>query len=181
MYVKLLGEVNGIYNRLTLIDLFVSLLWVIVGLLLMTNPEMSNVIFSVTIGIIFILNSFNCLYSFFKRRDIILYNLNIIYGLVMLILGILSLIFKNILQVMLGIYFLILGLQKLTYGLLLKKYSETSWLLTFVVGVLFITMGIISFFSENIIMISGVCLLGYGLINIVNVILLRKRSRYYIV
>lgn len=180
MYEKFIGEVKGIYNTITLIDLCISLLCVIIGVILSANPSMGNQTASIILGVIFIANGVSSIFSFIKRGSIKLYNLNIIYGSFMIVLGILSLIFLNVLQVILGIYFIFLGVQKATYGLLLNRFSEQSWLLTVVVGVLFLTMGIISFFSENVIAMAGIVFIGYGVINIVNVILLRKRSKYYI-
>ena len=98
----------------------------------------------------------------------------------MILLGILTVIFNNALKVLLGIIFISLGLQKSTYGMVLKKFSESSWLITLVVGILYIVMGVISFFTNDIISVCGIFLVGYGLIDLVSVILLRKRSKYYI-
>lgn len=180
MFTNFLGEVKGIYNRLTLIELGVSLIWLVIGIILITEPSMSNTIFSIILGTLFLARGISSLYSFIKREDIVLYNFNIFYGIIMILLGVLALILKNVLQVVLGLYFLISGIQKITYGLFLKRFGETSWLLTLVVGVLFIVIGIFSFFSTDIIQFSGICLVGYGIMDIANIILLRKRSRYYI-
>lgn len=180
MFTNFLGEVKGIYNRLTLIELVISLIWLVIGIILITEPSMSNTIFSIIIGGLFLVRGISSLYSFIKRNDIVLYNFNIFYGSIMILLGILAFILKNTLQVVLGLYFLIRGIQKITYGLLLKKFGETSWLLTLVVGGLFLIIGIFSFFSTDIIQFSGICLVGYSIIDIANVLLLRKRSRYYI-
>ena len=45
---------------------------------------------------------------------------NIFYGIIMILLGILTVIFNNALKVLLGIIFISLGLQKSTYGMVLK-------------------------------------------------------------
>ena len=177
---KILGEVKGVYNRITLIEFFVSFIWVIIGIILVSSPEGSNTFFSIMTGIIFLLTGFSSIYSFIKRGTISMFNLNIIFGLIMIIIGILTLLINNSLQIFLGIYFLLLGSQKSLYGYILKKFAESSWLITFVVGLLFIVMGTISFFSENIIAVCGIFLIGYGLINMISVVLLRKRSKYYI-
>ena len=98
----------------------------------------------------------------------------------MILLGILSISVGKSLQIFLGIYIIFLALQKLTYALFLRKFGESSWLLTLIVGILYLAMGIVSMFSEKIIAVSGIVLIGYGLINLVNVLLLRRRAKYYI-
>lgn len=177
---SIFGEVKGIYNRLTFMEIIVAILWAIIGIIMISDPGMSNQIFSILTGILFIIIGVNSLYSFFKRGTILLYNLNIFYGIIMILLGILTVIFNNALKVLLGIIFISLGLQKSTYGMVLKKFSESSWLITLVVGILYIVMGVISFFTNDIISVCGIFLVGYGLIDFVSVILLRKRSKYYI-
>ncbi len=177
---SIFGEVKGIYNRLTFMEIIVAILWAIIGIIMISDPGMSNQIFSILTGILFIIIGVNSLYSFLKRGTILLYNLNIFYGIIMILLGILTVIFNNALKVLLGIIFISLGLQKSTYGMVLKKFSESSWLITLVVGILYIVMGVISFFTNDIISVCGIFLVGYGLIDLVSVILLRKRSKYYI-
>ncbi len=175
-----LGEVKGIYNRLTMMEMLISLIWMVLGILLVSNETLSNQAFSILLGIICITSGLISLYMFFKRGSIVLYNFNIFYGFLMILIGILSITVGKSLQIFLGIYIIFLALQKLTYALFLRKFGETSWLLTLIVGILYLVMGIVSMFSEKIIAVSGIVLIGYGLINLVNVLLLRRRAKYYI-
>ena len=175
-----LGEVKGIYNRLTMLEMLISLLWIVLGIILVSNESLSNQAFSILLGIMCVVSGVFSLYMFFKRGSIVLYNFNIFYGFIMILLGILSIAVGKSLQIFLGIYVIFLALQKITYALFLHKFGESSWLLTLIVAVLYLTMGIVSMFSEKIIVVAGIVLIGYGLINLVNVLLLRKRAKYYI-
>ena len=67
---KILGEVKGVYNRITLIEFFVSFIWVIIGIILVSSPEGSNTFFSIMTGIIFLLTGFSSIYSFIKRAKL---------------------------------------------------------------------------------------------------------------
>lgn len=177
---SIFGEVKGIYNRLTMMEMIVALLWLIVGIIMISDPGLSNTAFSIMAGSLFIIVGISSIYQFIKRGTISLYNLNIFYGPIMILLGILTILLSNALQILLGILFISLGIQKSTYGLILKNFSESSWLITFVVGILYFVMGVISFFTNDIISVCGIFLVGYGLIDLISVILLRKRSKYYI-
>ena len=71
---SIFGEVKGIYNRLTFMEIIVAILWAIIGIIMISDPGMSNQIFSILTGILFIIIGVNSLYSFFKRGTILLYN-----------------------------------------------------------------------------------------------------------
>ena len=88
----------------------------------------------------------------------------------------------KVLSIFLGIYLLIIGIQRINYGIFFKKYNESSWIITLVVGILFIIIALISFFtsSDNIVSVAGICTIGFGLMNFINILLLRKRSKYFI-
>ena len=88
-------------------------------------------------------------------------------------------VFKD---VFLGIYFLICSAQKITYSLCLKRYKESSWLITLATGILILVIGIVVMFAkgDGVISAIGISYLGFGLLNIINVILLRKRSSYFL-
>ena len=89
---------------------------------------------------------------------------------------------EDILTIFVGVYFLIIGAQKINYSLLLKKYHESCWPLVLVMGIFFVVISIITFFinGNGVINGVGIGLMGYGLIDLVNTILLRKRSQYFL-
>lgn len=182
MFDKLLGEVKGIFNIITIFELVISILFILVGLIFFSSPNMSNIAVSIFTGLVLIINGISSIYSYIKRGSIVLYNNNLIYGIILILLGIISMFVGKILSIFLGIYFIISGLQRINYGIFLKKFNESSWLLTLAVGILFIIIGIISFFTSGdaVVKVAGICTLGFGVMNLINIILLRRRSRYFI-
>ena len=180
MKYSLLGEVKGIYNKLTLMEMLISFIWIFIGILLVSNESLSNLAFSIILGVLCIISGLSSIYMFIKRGSILLYNFNIFYGIIMILIGLLSMLVGKSLQIFLGIYIIFLAIQKITYAIFLQRFGELSWLLTLIVGILYLAMGILSMFSEKVIVVCGIVLIGYGLINLVNVLLLRKRSKYYI-
>lgn len=182
MFNKLLGEVKGIFNTITLIELGISLLYILVGLIFFTNSQGSNVFVSIVTGVSLILSGISSIYSYFKRGDIVLFNNNLIFGILLIILGIVSMFLGRVLSIGLGIFFLISGLQRINYGVFLKKFNETSWLFTLTDGIFYMIIGIIAFLTngDNVIEVAGICIMGYGILNMIDVILLRRRSKYFI-
>ena len=182
MFEKLLGSVKGIFNRLTIIELIISCLFIIFGIIFFSNPSMSNLVVSIITGILLISNGVSSIYTYLTRGTIVLYNNNLIYGIILIIVGIISMFVGKFLSIFLGIYLLIIGIQRINYGIFFKKYNESSWIITLVVGILFIIIALISFFtsSDNIVSVVGICTIGFGLMKFINILLLRKRSKYFI-
>lgn len=182
MLEKIFGYAKGIFNIITICNLVIGLLCFLMGLLFSLNPNLSNVLVSIITGLLLIFNGILAIVSFVKRKGIELYNYNWIYGIILIIIGIVSMFSGKSLSIILGIYYLAIGIQNGHYALLLKKFKESSWLFVLVTGILFIILGITAFFTnkDNVIVVSGICLMGYGLMNIIDTILLRHRSEYFI-
>jgi uncharacterized membrane protein HdeD (DUF308 family) len=152
------------------------------GIYIYANPEMANSTLSFIVGFLFILFGLSSLFSFIKRGNIILFNNNLVYGVLLMLVGLFAMFMGNVLNVLLGIYVGLLGIQRINYAIFLKKFNESSWLLTLVIGVLYIAVGVITVFTDSdaLIKVSAICLISLGLLNFLHVSLLRKRSRYFI-
>ena len=179
---KIFGQAKGIFNIITILNLIMGGLYFLLGLLFFLNPELSNILVSFFTGLLLIGNGIISIVSFVKNENLELYNYNLIYGIILVILGLIAMFTNKILSIFLGIYYIISGIQYGHYALLLKKFHESSWLFVLVTGLLFLILGITTFFTnrENVIVVSGICLMGYGLINIIDNILLRHRSEFFI-
>ena len=182
MFSKLLGEVKGIFNILTIIDLVISTLFILVGIIFFSNQNMNITPLTIITGLLLLSNGVFSIFAYLKRGTIVLYNNNLIYGIILCIVGIIAMFIGTYLKILFGIYLLVIGIQRINYGLFFKKYHESSWIVTLVLGILFIIMGLLVFFTnrDNVVNVSSICILGFGLMNFVNVILLRRRSKYFI-
>ncbi len=182
MIEKIFGEVKGIFNTVTIIEIGLSIISVLLGLIFFTNTTMNHLMVAIITGVFLILYSVATLFSFFKKDELILFRYNAIFGGLELIVGILACALYKILPIMLGIFFIICCAQKVAYALCLKKYKESSWLLTLVSGLLIFALGIIVMFAngDGVISALGISYLGYGLLNIIDIVLLRKRSSYFL-
>lgn len=182
MFSNFLGEVKGIFNVITLIDLVLALICILVGLLFFTGASASNALVSVITGFVLIANGASSIFAFFKRGRIDLYNNDLIFGGLLILLGVVAMFSGKILSIILGIYFLVGGLQKISYSVFLKKFNESSWIVVLGMGIMIAILGIVTFFTdgEAVIKVTGICLLGYGIFNLINAILFRRRAKYFI-
>ena len=72
MFEKILGEAKGIFNIVTIIDFIISILYILVGLILFSSPDMSIVAASIFTGLLLIASSISSIYSYIKRGSIVL-------------------------------------------------------------------------------------------------------------
>lgn len=179
---KIFGEVKGIFNTLTMIDVVIAIIYIIIGLLFFTNAASSNIVVSVITGLILISSGISAIFAYLRKDNIELFNFNLIIGIIMVAVGIVAMFLGKVLSIALGIYFIVSAASKFSYSYFLKKFNESCWLFNLFVGVLYLVLGITTFFTsgEAAIKVAGICLLGYGVMNLISVILLRKRSKFFI-
>ena len=124
MFSKILGEVKGIFNIVTMAEMIEALVYVVIGLIFFVNPTLSFNVVAIITGIALIINGLISIYSYFKRADIDLYNYNLIFGIILVGVGIATIFMDYLVAITLGIYLIVSGLQKASYGLLLKKLTD---------------------------------------------------------
>ena len=182
MYEKVVGNVKGILNNVTIADFILSILFLVSGLVFFTNKDMNTLIVAIIYGIMIICTGIVRIYSYLKKDNVDLFNYNLILGIIIIIVGIVTFILSKYLNYVIAVFLIIIGIEKMIYGIILKKFSESSWLLTIVIGLIFIVLGVITFFTSKdaIVTVSGIDALGYSLINIIFISLLRKRSKYFL-
>ena len=180
MIKKIIGEVRGVFNTVTLIELVMALIYILLGILFFVDSKLSDSLVSIITGIFFIISGCATIFSYFKRE--MLFRNNLLFGIFLTILGILSLIFQNVLIIILAIYFIVSGVKKINYGIILRKFDESCWLINLTMGVLLIIVGITSIFTRGgeLVEALGICLFFYGSINLVETIILRRRSKYFL-
>lgn len=178
-------DLKNFFGKVTISEMAASLVAVILGLIIALVSNIGLNAATLFIGLIAIIFGVIEIVSFLFRSDLTMYNYSLILGLASIVLGILFFAIKIYLIMLLGIYLIVQGLGKMYSGLYIKKYNDISWIITLIVGVLFIAIGVVCFFemrttANATIVSSGIALAGYGLINIIHLFLLRRRCDNFI-
>ncbi len=179
---KIFGESKGIFKTVSIIESILAILFLIAGLIFFTNESISYLLLCIITGILIIGVGISSIYSFIKREEIVLFNLNLIFGIVFIIVGIISFFVNYNLNYVCASFLIISGLKKIVYSIYLKKFNESSWLFNLVMGILFIALGVITCFTsvDNTITVVGIDLIGYALLDLTIIILLARRSKYFL-
>ena len=179
------NSIENVYNRMIIYSMITSILAIIVGLVLIFLPTVSNKVVGIIVGVIILVFGINAIYKYFHRDGAKLYSLNIVFGVLYSILGVVIILYPysvmEFVTVCLGIFIIINGATKVNYGIWLKKGSEDSWLVTLVTGIFLVVLGIMVVFnpfsSFTLTQLSGAFLIIVGILNVSDTILFKKRAK----
>ncbi len=181
---RLLTNIDRLFTNIMWMEIGLSCLLVIIGLLFLFHPEFSvtsiGVLFGVTILGFGVLN----IYSYLKSSELYFFRFHVFYGILDFILGILILIspffFMQLLTVLFGLWMLYMAIVKIDFAFRLKKIADESWLTIFINALLSIFMGvliIINPFSNLVfVILVGVYAILVGVLNAANAVLIKNRS-----
>lgn len=172
------------FNQMVRSSLITSTLLIIIGILLIAKPEEILSLISIIIGIgLVIIGIFGVINYIRDFKDDEPFSLDIIYGVICLIVG--SILITNtkivgsILPIVLGVWMVINSIIKAEYAMIIKDSDNKDWKITFIFSILALICGILFIFNpfkgaELITQIIGSILVFYSLIDIINIIILKK-------
>ena len=177
--------IENVYNRMIIYSLLTSILAILVGLTLMFLPSVSNKIVGIIMGVVILIFGINAVYKYFHRDGAKIYSLNIVFGVLYSILGVVIILYPfsvmEFVTLCLGIFVIINGATKINYGVWLKKGNEDSWLVTLVTGIFLVIIGIMLVFnpfaSLTLTQLCGAFLIIVGILNVSDTILFKKRAK----
>lgn len=179
------NSIENVYNRMIIYSLITAILSIIVGLVLIFLPAVSNKVVGIIIGVIILAYGITAVYKYFHRDGAKIYTLNIVFGVLYSILGVIIILYPysvmSFVTVCLGLFVIINGATKINYGIWLKRGNEDSWLVTLVTGIFLVVLGIMLVFNPfsalTLTQISGAFLIIVGILNVSDTILFKKRSK----
>lgn len=179
------NSIENKYKRMIIYSLLTALLTIIMGIVLLLLPNATNKVVGIIVGIIFLIEGINSVYKYFHREGAKLYNLNLIFGVLYALLGVVIILYPftvvEFVTVCLGIYMIINGASKVNYALWLKRGNEESWLITLATGILIAIVGILVIFnpfaSLTLTKLAGAFLIITGILDFMDTILFRNRSK----
>lgn len=179
------NSIENMYKRMIIYSLLTALLTIIMGIVLLLLPNATNKVVGIIVGIIFLIEGINSVYKYFHREGAKLYNLNLTFGVLYALLGVVIILYPftvvEFVTVCLGIYMIINGASKVNYALWLKRGNEESWLITLATGILIAIVGILVIFnpfaSLTLTKLAGAFLIITGILDFMDTILFRNRSK----
>lgn len=181
---RLLTNIDILFHKIMVIELIISSLLILLGVVALLFPSVSIKIISILLGLTIIAYGITNIYSYFKRKEIAIFKSYIMYGIIACIVGLLMLInpfaFSQLMTIIFGIYILYLAVNKFDFALKLKKIEEKSWTILLASSILESLISILIFvnpFSNlSIMQLVGSFLILSGIINWMNTLLIKNRA-----
>lgn len=150
-----------------------SLVFAVIGILFICNPEGTFTFATTILGLIFIIGGIIKIINYFKNRGILdFYNYELIYGIIAIIIGIVVIVYSNALEtifrIIIGIWIIYSGIMRLLLASKLKAIESQSWKPVLIIAVIMLICGLfITFNSGAIIMTIGIIMLIYAIMDLI--------------
>lgn len=165
------------FKKVSVASILTSIAIGILGLIILFNPNETIALLSLILGIIIMIIGIGKIISYIiLRKESNFSNYDLIYGIIAIVISIIMLAnanaFATIVRVIIGIWIAYTGIMKLIYALNLKSLSSSFWIAVMIMAIITIIAGVyIAIDSSILIMVFGVILIAYAVIDIIEQII----------
>lgn len=172
-----------IFNKFILISIASSVLFLVVGFLLMFYPQVSMRVISYMIAALFIIIGLILVYNY--KGAILLTNF-LTAGTLSILLGTILLIYPQSLEVIIpiivGVWMIITSVMSIQISISLKKIKYSGWIVTMLLSIMSIVCGLLIIINpqtgaEALTTFFGVMLVIYSVTDIMNIIVFKANVK----
>ncbi len=169
-----------LFKRTQYVSILYSIILALIGIILILNPNITLHIISWTLGLLFIFAGIYKIVGYFvSKSEGILYNYSLIYGFTAIIIGIVAIVYMNVIgsmfRIIIGLWIIYMSFVGTDSALQIKKNGNKSWLYTIVLSILMLICGLYIIFSSGAIIVAiGIIMLICSIINIIENIIIMK-------
>ena len=178
----MIKKLNSFINS----SICISIMFIIIGIIMVIMPKMSLEILGVILSVILIINGVILMITDIKLNNNFIPFDMLPASMLSILLGIMMLIYPNILSIiiplMLGTWFIMTSIFKIRLTLYLSKIQNTPWLLLMLISILSIVCGFILILnpidsSVAITLFIGIVIIVYAISDIINMIVLKRNIK----
>ncbi len=154
-----------------------SIIFAILGIILIINPEGAIKVVSYILGGIFALTGLFKIISYFgSKGKYDMFNYDIAFGTILIILGIVIIIYcmeiSSIIRILIGLWIIYSSILRLNLSFKLKTIESNTWISSLVIAIIMMVCGLyIIFITNAILMTIGIVILIYAISDIIESIL----------
>ena len=165
------------------ISIVSSIVYIILGIVIVLHPETTLNVVSIAISILaIILGLIITIINITKLKG----EGNPIFGILLLVLGISLLIYPNSLNVLIslgiGIWFITSSISRIKIAVMLKDVKEVNWLVILIVSIITLLIGITFIFmplalAVTLATISGILMIAYSICDVFEILFIKKNMK----
>lgn len=164
-------------------DIAVSLVFALLGILLIAKPEQMMSVISTLLGVAFVVIGFLKLLDYFtsSEKEDYLLTMALIFMIIGAIIILCPNIISNLFSVVLGVWIIASGLRNFQTALIWKDTKSSYWTVTLILSMLTIITGIIILANTNLaIKATGIIIAIYAILDIVTRMIFIKKIKGYL-
>lgn len=156
-----------------IVSIIESIVFIILGAVLIWKADLAVKVISYVLGIIFMATGIAKIIKYFTMNsNLEFYNYELIYGLMAIVIGIITIYYSStieaILRVIIGIWIIYSSFVKLSLSLEMKKIEVSAWIYSTILAIAMFACGLyIILNSGTIIVTVGVIMIIYSIIDII--------------
>ncbi|MCI9177137.1 MAG: hypothetical protein HFJ28_00760 [Clostridia bacterium] len=163
------------------ISIVESLIFAVLGIILICNPEGTVNTISIILGIIFIvIGIFKIIqYIAAKQKD---NNYDLIYGLTAIVIGIVAMMYMStitsIFRIIIGVWIVYTSFVRINSAIQLRKLNGNIWIYSLILAILMTICGLYVIINTGAIIVTiGAIMLVYSIIDIIESIIFMKNIK----
>lgn len=177
-------DLKRVFNIATIGSIIMDIIAIILGIFLISNPEIGTKSALTLIGIILIASGLYAILKFILNTNRF-FMFEIIYGILSIIAGIIAITnpfgVTNFITILAGIWLMISAVSKFVLSIQFRKLNESSWIFDLSIALINIILAVLLItnpFASFIILTTyvGIMIIVYAGIDIVDQLLIRKRA-----
>ncbi len=155
------------------VDILVSIIFAIIGIFMIVKTDLAIKIISYVLGGIFIvIGIVKSIDYFLSKGKYDFYNYDLIYGIIAIIIGLVTIfcsgLIESMFRIMIAIWIIYSGLMRLSFSLKLHAAQMGMWNVSLILSIIMIIGGIyILFQSGALILTIGIIMLVYSIIDLI--------------
>lgn len=163
-----------------------SIIFAILGIILIAKPEETVKVISYILGACFILIGIYKIINYMQMRgknDI--YHYHLIYGVMAIVIGLIAIVYSStigtIFRIIIGIWIIYSSVVRASSALKLKTLKSNIWIYTLIIAIIMFGCGLYVALNEGAIIITiGILMMVYAVMDIIeNIIFLRHVKDLY--
>ena len=165
------------------ISIITSIIYIILGIVVISNPEATINVVGKTIAILLMLHGIAI--AFLSIRNLREEN-TLVFGIISIVMGVILLAYPSSLSILvslgIGIWYIASSVTRIKFAVLFKDVPEMNWILVLIGAILTLIIGISFVFTPlssaiALTTVSGIMMIVYSVIDILEIIFIKKHIK----
>lgn len=162
------------------ISMVESIIFAILGIILICKPEGTVKVITTILGTIFILIGIYKIISYFVARgNSNIYNFELIYGLTAIVIGIVTMAYMDVIgsvfRIIIGVWIIYTSFVRISTSIQIKNVGSNAWIVSLILAIIMFLCGLYTIINPGtIVMTIGIIMLVYSIIDIIENIIFMK-------